>query len=98
MVVNGGDQKGLFRGAIMQSGSPPILDQITDPRRQIHYDALVKETGCTGADDTLGCLRRVPYEELKAAVQKSLGLFEYSVRDPSFLVFLFGGADDALEL
>jgi carboxylesterase type B len=84
MVVNGGNQEGLFRAAIMQSGSPPILSDITDGQK--HYDALVQETGCVGISDTLECLRQTPYEQLKAAVQKSPGLFEHNVGGSSFLL------------
>ncbi|KAI0823990.1 carotenoid ester lipase precursor [Trametes gibbosa] len=73
MVTNGGDSQGLFRGAFMQSGSPiPVGDIL---HGQGDYDALVARTGCTGAADTLQCLRQVPYAKLKTAVDASPGIF-----------------------
>ncbi|KAF9007674.1 carotenoid ester lipase precursor [Hymenopellis radicata] len=63
MLVNDGDTEGLFRGAFVHSGSPlPTGDLEHD------YDALVNGTGCAGSPDTLACLRTVPYDALKAAV------------------------------
>ncbi|OJT12974.1 Lipase 4 [Trametes pubescens] len=73
MVANGGDAQGLFRGAFMQSGSPIPVGDIT--HGQPDYDALVAKTGCTGAADTLNCLRQVPFATLKTAVDASPGIF-----------------------
>ncbi|RPD56081.1 carotenoid ester lipase precursor [Lentinus tigrinus ALCF2SS1-7] len=73
MLTNGGDTEGLFRGAFMQSGSPIPVGDITSG--QGDYDKLVVETGCSGAADTLQCLRGVPFATLKAAVDKSPGIF-----------------------
>ncbi|OCH92834.1 carotenoid ester lipase precursor [Obba rivulosa] len=69
MVTNGGNTEGLFRGAFMSSGAPIPVGNITHGQK--YYDALVDETGCAGEADTLECLRNVPYDELKAAVDKS---------------------------
>jgi len=77
LVANGGDSEGLYRGAIMQSGSPlPIGDATLG---QKHYDDLVLRTSCVHTEDTLDCLRRVPYETLKAAIGTSMGIFDYTV-------------------
>lgn len=47
---------------------------------QQHYDRLVSDMGCSGASDTLGCLRNMPYEKLKQGVEDlSPGMFTYSV-------------------
>ena len=73
MMTNGGDTEGLFRGAFMHSGSPIPVGDITDGQHD--YDTLVAETGCSGAADTLQCLREVPFNTLKAAVDKSPGIF-----------------------
>ncbi|KAN0088060.1 alpha/beta-hydrolase [Tylopilus felleus] len=62
MVTNGGNPEGLFRAAIMQG-------DIT--HGQPYYDALVAETGCSGANDTLQCLREVPYDVLLYGVSQS---------------------------
>lgn len=40
-------------------------------------------TGCTDDADTLECLRTVPYEDLKAAINASPGIFSYQV---SFII------------
>ena len=77
MLTNGGDTEGLFRGAFMLSGSPIPVGDITDGQHD--YDTLVAETGCSGAADTLQCLREVPFDTLKAAVDKSPGLFSPQV-------------------
>lgn len=80
MVTNQGDNEGLFRGAIMQSGSPQTTMDISSGQQ--HYDRLVGDMGCAGADDTLDCLRDVPYEKLKQGVEDlSPGMFTYRVGD-----------------
>ncbi|TFK27702.1 carotenoid ester lipase [Coprinopsis marcescibilis] len=66
MVAYGGDTRGLFRGAIMQSGAPFPAGNVT--RGQPLYDFVVSDTGCAGSADTLDCLRKVPYKRLKASI------------------------------
>uniref|UniRef100_A0A8H7XSW5 Carboxylic ester hydrolase n=1 Tax=Psilocybe cubensis TaxID=181762 RepID=A0A8H7XSW5_PSICU len=75
MVANAGNTEGLFRGGFMQSGATIPVGDITNGQK--YYDAVVKETGCTGASDTLDCLRTIPYAKLKAAINKSPGIFAY---------------------
>ncbi|KAG7088892.1 hypothetical protein E1B28_012837 [Marasmius oreades] len=75
MLADGGDTKGLFRAAFMQSGSPPPVGDITDGQK--YYDALVQGTGCAGSSDTLACLRTVPYKRLKAAINDSPHILSY---------------------
>ncbi|KIJ18027.1 hypothetical protein PAXINDRAFT_9113 [Paxillus involutus ATCC 200175] len=75
MVANDGNSDGLFRAAFMQSGSPLPVGDIT--QGQEYYDALVSETGCSSASDTLQCLREVPYETLLGAVNQSPNIFSY---------------------
>jgi hypothetical protein len=77
LVANGGDPEGLFRGAIMQSGAPLPVGDVT--LGQKHYDDLVLRASCLHAEDTLDCLRRTPYETLKAAIDTSMGIFDYTV-------------------
>lgn len=72
MVTNDGDNEGLFRAAIMQSGSITPFGDIS--YGQPYYDAIVEETGCSGASDTLQCLREVDYATLKAAADASPSL------------------------
>lgn len=78
LVANGGDPEGLFRGAIMQSGAPLPMGDVT--LGQKHYDDLAIRTSRLHAEDTLDCLRHTPYETLKAAVDTSMGIFDYTVR------------------
>ncbi|KAI0787378.1 carotenoid ester lipase precursor [Fomes fomentarius] len=75
MITNGGNTEGLFRGAFMQSGSPIPTGDLSDG--QADYDKLVSQTGCSGAADTLQCLREVPFDKLKQAVDNSPGIFSY---------------------
>ncbi len=77
MLTNGGDANGLFRGAFMQSGAPlPVGDHGVGQKA---YDAIVAGTGCSGALDTLSCLRKVSYGAFKAAVANTPYIFSYQV-------------------
>ena len=77
MSTNNGNQEGLFRGAVMQSGGAYPLGDIENG--QSYYDYMVKETGCTDQPDALECLRRVPYATFKDAMDKSPNFFQYQV-------------------
>lgn len=79
MITNKGDQEGLFRGAIMQSGGPIPVGDIE--HGQQYYDAMVEKTGCQRSQDTLDCLRRVPYTTFKKAMDQSPNFFAYQVRE-----------------
>jgi acetylcholinesterase len=78
MLVNNGNQEGLFRGAIMQSGGPIPVGDIENGQR--YYDMMVEKTGCKGTNDTLNCLRKVPYNTFKKAMDESPNFFAYQVR------------------
>ncbi|KAL1742048.1 Alpha/Beta hydrolase protein [Schizophyllum fasciatum] len=75
MLTNDGDTEGLFRGAVMNSGSPIPVGDITNG--QMWYDQLVEATGCAGNKDTLQCLREVPYKDLKDAQNNTPFVFSY---------------------
>ncbi|TFY59875.1 hypothetical protein EVG20_g7629 [Dentipellis fragilis] len=75
MLSNGGDPRGLFRAAIMQSGGPIPVAGVE--KGQVYYDDLVRDTGCDRDPDTLGCLRAAPFASLKAAMDKSPNFFSY---------------------
>lgn len=77
MVVNNGNNEGLFRGAVMESGSPIPVGNIT--LGQQYFDAFVSQTGCSAASDKLECLRGVPYDNYTAAVQASPNGYSYQV-------------------
>ncbi|PPQ85181.1 hypothetical protein CVT25_004188 [Psilocybe cyanescens] len=75
MLTNGGNPGGLFRAAFMESGAPIPVGDITNGQK--YYDALVADTGCSSASDTLACLRTIPFSVLKAAINKSPGIFAF---------------------
>ncbi|KPM36118.1 hypothetical protein AK830_g10440 [Neonectria ditissima] len=65
LVAYDGKSDGLFRSAILESGSP--VAKFTDASGwQSYFDALVTKTGCADADDRLDCLRELPWETLNA--------------------------------
>jgi carboxylesterase type B len=78
MLTNNGNQEGLFRAAVMQSGGPIPVGDIE--KGQKYYDHMVKETGCSRQPDTLECLRKVPYGSFKRAMDLSPSFFSYQVR------------------
>ncbi|KAH7911646.1 Alpha/Beta hydrolase protein, partial [Hygrophoropsis aurantiaca] len=75
MLTNGGNSEGLFRAAFMQSGSSVPLEDIT--RGQAYYDDIVSRTNCGGFNDTLACLRTIPYDDLQAAIDNSPRISSY---------------------
>lgn len=77
MLVNGGDAEGLFRGAFMQSGSP--LPVGSYKHGQFDYDAIVQQTGCSNATDTLDCLRELPIDLLMSAIRERPNRLSYQV-------------------
>ncbi|KAK0222165.1 carotenoid ester lipase precursor [Armillaria fumosa] len=74
-IAYDGDTQGLFRAAFMQSGSPIPVGDLEGGQK--YYDDIVVQTGCSGSDDTLACLRTVSYETLKAAIDNSPFIFDY---------------------
>ena len=83
LLTNNGDTEDLFRAAFLQSGGPIPVGDIT--RGQSQYDALVRDTKCDVAADTLECLRQLPFSVLKAAVDQAPGPVSYQVR--SFVLY-----------
>jgi acetylcholinesterase len=75
MLANGGDTEGLFRAGFMESGAPIPVGDLTQGQK--YYKSIVSDTGCSGAADTLACLRTVPYASLKSAINKTPGIFAY---------------------
>jgi acetylcholinesterase len=75
MLTNKGNQEGMFRGAIMQSGGPIPVGDIENGQQ--YYDFVVERTGCSDAEDTLDCLRKVPYVSFKKAMDESPNFFSY---------------------
>lgn len=83
MVTNGGDPQGLFRGAFMQSGSQVPFGKIENGQEQ--YDIIAKQVGCFREADSLACLRTVPYQQLRAAMDQTPAIFSYSALHNSYL-------------
>ena len=77
MVANGGNTEGLFHGAFMESGVVGPSGDIT--LGQQDYDDLVRGAGCAGAEDTLECLRQLPFSTLKEAANNAPSIFSYRV-------------------
>ncbi|KAJ6555655.1 Alpha/Beta hydrolase protein [Mycena vulgaris] len=63
----------LFHGAFMASGSPLPFHPQADG--QPYYDQLVALNNCTAAEDTLACLRGVPYDTFLATVDQTPNIF-----------------------
>ncbi|RHZ69278.1 hypothetical protein CDV55_107398 [Aspergillus turcosus] len=83
LVANGGDNEGLFRAAIMESGNAVGPPWNGTDWHQPMYDRIVNKTGCSTSSDTLQCLREVPYESLYAVAYE--GLEWFAAIDGSFI-------------
>ncbi|KAF9043105.1 carotenoid ester lipase precursor [Panaeolus papilionaceus] len=73
MILNDGQTRGLFHQAVMQSGAPMHIPKITD--QQPYFDKIVQATNCATAQDAIDCLRKVPYDNLLAAINTTPNLF-----------------------
>ena len=77
--------KSLFRGAIMNSGSATPSDPVDCPKAQAIYDTVVERSGCQGEEDTLDCLRGLPYEEFLEASNSVPRILSYNSLALSYL-------------
>ena len=88
-IVDGGDIShgggDLFRGAIMNSGSTTPTVPVDHPKAQAIYDAVVTAAGCAEQNDSLECLRRLPFEQLSDALSSVPSFFSYTSIDLSYL-------------
>ncbi|TNY22623.1 alpha/beta-hydrolase [Rhodotorula diobovata] len=57
----------LFRGAILESGSPTGRPLATAEDIQPRFDAVVESAGCAGSADVLACLRGLSLEAFNAS-------------------------------
>ncbi|KAJ4152788.1 hypothetical protein LMH87_009308 [Akanthomyces muscarius] len=89
MILYGGNAtyngESLFRGAIMNSGSIVPADPVDCPKGQATYDAVVNSAGCSGAQDTLQCLRQADYKTFRNAVNAMPSVLSYSSVAPAYL-------------
>ncbi|KIM54022.1 hypothetical protein SCLCIDRAFT_137622 [Scleroderma citrinum Foug A] len=77
IVAYDGNVNGLFRGAVMQSGSALPLHNIASGPQQENYDFIVAQTNCSAENDTLSCLRQAPYEAVMNAMEHTSYLNSY---------------------
>ncbi|EFX00556.1 carboxylesterase, type b [Grosmannia clavigera kw1407] len=77
--------KPLFRGAIMDSGSLVPAQPVDSPKAQAIYDSVVSASGCEDSDNTLDCLRNLPYDQFLNAANAVTGIFTYSSLALSYL-------------
>ncbi|ROW08554.1 hypothetical protein VPNG_06212 [Cytospora leucostoma] len=75
----------LFRAAIMDSGSITPTEPVDGPKAQVIYDKVVETAGCQSADDTLQCLRELPYEDYLNAANSVPGFLGYQSVALSYL-------------
>ncbi|KAI0843548.1 sterol esterase [Hypoxylon sp. FL0890] len=89
MALYGGDNtyngKKLFRAAIMDSGSVVPANPVDCDQAQIVYNTVVQEAGCSGAADTLACLRGTDYDTFLHATNSVPGILSYRSLALSYL-------------
>lgn len=77
LVINGGNatynDRKLFRGAIMSSGSLLPAEHIGSKKCNKIYTKIVKSIGCKVGKDTLQCLREIPYSDFVKATSSIPG-------------------------
>ncbi|UKZ93855.1 uncharacterized protein TrAFT101_008760 [Trichoderma asperellum] len=77
LVINGGNatynDRKLFRGAIMSSGSLMPAEHIDSEKCNKLYTKIVKAIGCERKRDTLQCLREIPYSDFERATSSIPG-------------------------
>ncbi|OAL52234.1 cholinesterase [Pyrenochaeta sp. DS3sAY3a] len=72
LVSQGGDNHGLYRAAILESGGATVDAYNGTDYYQPIYDSIVSKTNCNKAYDTLDCLRHVPYTELYSVLNETV--------------------------
>ncbi|CDM26756.1 hypothetical protein DTO013E5_7041 [Penicillium roqueforti] len=83
LVTNNGDNEGLFRAAIMDSGNAVGPPYNGTEWHQPMYDRIVERAGCTNSLNTLQCLRELPYAALYSIANE--GLEWFATVDGSFI-------------
>lgn len=84
LVLNNGDTEGLFRAAWSMSGAPWPVGSYT--HGQNWYNSTVAAVNCTGAADTLQCLREADATALQTyfSTTPSKGSYQVCIRAVSF--------------
>ncbi|CAE6473900.1 unnamed protein product [Rhizoctonia solani] len=89
-MYNGGNIGGIFRGAIMQSGSPSSRNTPAPSNsvRESAYQFIVNATGCTNSSDVFECVRSAPIDRLSQANRDALKVpTEFQSQDQGPVVF-----------
>ncbi|CAI7639599.1 unnamed protein product [Penicillium glandicola] len=75
----------LFRSAIMNSGSTAPVNPVDSTKGQAVYYTVVKNAGCSGAGDTLECLRELDYTKFLNAANSVPCILGYNSVAESYL-------------
>ncbi|USP73733.1 hypothetical protein yc1106_01007 [Curvularia clavata] len=80
LTAYGGRDDHLFRGAIMESGSPINYGKLQDPvvSSADKYALLTRLAGCSNATSPLECMRSLPTEQLNAAINTTSPILNVS--------------------
>lgn len=86
LIAFGGRDDGLFRADITQSGGPTGMGIYRNASAyEPDYQEIVQQVGCSGAVDTLACLRTVPTTQL-SNVFNSTSITPALVIDNDFII------------
>ncbi|RFU24780.1 hypothetical protein B7463_g11561, partial [Scytalidium lignicola] len=89
LVGFNGNNDGLFRAAILESasllGAPVVPPQQLDMAYQGNYDNITTTVGCNTTNDSLACLRTIPYTQLYNAMA---GFHQSPIVDGEFITQL----------
>ena len=61
MLYNASKTEGLFRSGFMESGTALPSGYLDKDCLQSKYDGVFTDTGCSKSNNTLQCLRQVPF-------------------------------------
>ncbi|KAJ5768221.1 hypothetical protein N7533_000804 [Penicillium manginii] len=78
LTAYGGRDDKLFRAGIMESGGSIEASPSNYTTYQSNYDAIVSQVDCADTEDTLQCLREVPFETLNSVLNGTGGSSEYN--------------------
>ncbi|KAJ5396967.1 hypothetical protein N7509_005080 [Penicillium cosmopolitanum] len=73
LTAYGGRDDKLFRAGIMESGGSIAAGPSNYTTYQSSYDEIVSQVDCTNTEDTLQCLREVPFERLNSVLNGTYG-------------------------
>ncbi|KAK9777706.1 putative Carboxylic ester hydrolase [Seiridium cardinale] len=72
LLAYGGRDDGLFRAAILESGSPVATLVTNASSWDPYYDNITAALNCSSAADSLACLRQVPIDVLSPVLNSSV--------------------------